>query len=53
MSKLDKPTLEWVLKRITGLEAIEYYDWCQSLECLRQDVELAIEKGIAWDEIKK
>jgi hypothetical protein len=49
--KLDKQTLEWVLKRIRSVEEVEYYDYCQSLETLKSDVELAIKKGVAWDEM--
>ena len=50
MRKLDKETLEWVLKRIRGLEAIEEYHYCISLDCLKSDVEFAIVEGGAWDE---
>jgi hypothetical protein len=48
--KLDKQTLEWVLKRICGYENFEHYIFCRSLDDLKSDVELAIKKGVAWDE---
>ena len=49
---LDRTTLEWVLKRIRGLSDIEYYDYCPALDTLEEDVKLALEKGIAWDEVR-
>ena len=48
MRKLDKQTLEWVLKRIQGHE--NNYDYCVALDTLKEDVKIAIKKGIAWDE---
>lgn len=53
VSELDIPTLKWVLKRIHGYDRNSDYDYSASLDSLQADVELAIKREIAWDEIEK
>ena len=42
--KLDKKTLEWVIRQIDGYLNDDYYEYCSAIESLKTNIECKIEE---------